>query len=240
MRFFSNLKRATSSIFSGLKRNSGNILSSIRDAQSRSNNRRVSELNDDEKIALIVAKESYETTPKRFIPSNNGMYELVYQQTTQYFKPYVNHERKTIMIGVRGTEVSDTNDLIEDFHIIRQDLNKGSFVEQSQRINMLREKISTLRRLYSGYSIVLSGHSLGGRLAKEVSRNDSSIRAITFNAGGLDRTQNVLDSNRTNITDITTGTDAISLGSLLNQNVKVYNPRGLGVSIDSHKLDAFF
>jgi hypothetical protein len=237
MRFLSKLRSTARGVLSSLVNRGKSILQPLKNLPKRS---QVNDLNEDEKIALKIAIQSYEQNPTRFIQSNNGMFELNLQQTTPYFKPYVNADRKTIFLGVRGTD-KDIKDLAEDAVIIAQDLGVRDiqFKQLSVRLSMLKEKISTLRRIYSGYSIVLVGHSLGGRLSKEVSRGDPSIRSITFNSGGLDLQENIKDAERTNIQDITTGTDLVSIGSIFNPRTKVYNPRGLGVGIGTHKLSAW-
>jgi hypothetical protein len=234
MRFLSGLKNIGRGVLSKLKSTGRQILSPIK------NRLKPSELNSEEKVALLIATQSYEKQPTQTIPSVNGVFRLIPEMTTEYFKPYINDTTKQIFLGVRGTDL-DINDLAEDALIIGQDLGRKNinFSRMSVRLSMLKDKISQLRNKYAGYSIVLIGHSLGGRLSKEISRTDSSIRAITFNSGGLDLFENIKDRRRENIQDITTGSDLISLGSLFNPRTKVVNPRGLGLGIKTHQLTAF-
>jgi len=229
MRFLKNLIQRGSGILSGIKR-------FVSPSQ-----RSVKELTPLQKVCAIIAKQAYEH-PNRLqtIPYYKGVWELDNELSNTYFCVYVNYQERTAILGVRGTEITDISDLSEDIKIIQQDLNiknqSLSFSSRSLRLREAREKYDKMREKYKSFKYITASHSLGARISKELARQYSNLQAITFNSGGLDAIENIRDRERRNIQDITSGTDLISIGSLLNPNTIIYNPRR---KIFSHTIDAF-
>ena len=79
-----------------------------------------------------------------------------------------------IVVVFRGTEINDINDLKNDVEMIRNYLpmQAESALEAYDKVAEFCEK--------NGYSLTVTGHSLGGSLATIVSA-ERGVPAVTFN-----------------------------------------------------------
>lgn len=95
-------------------------------------------------------------------------------------------ERCTVVVAFRGTVMKDLralDDLLSDVALIAGGLHKTS------RFQSILERFLQIRRKYRHCRLVLTGHSLGGTLAFEISRlmhkarDPAWYRTFVFNAG---------------------------------------------------------
>lgn len=225
MRFLKNLIQNGTGVLSGIKR------------YFTPSQRRVRELSPIQKLGALVAQQSYKH-PNRLktIPWSKGIWELDEELSSIHFCVYVNYQEKKVIFSVRGTQLSDMSDIAEDVKIIAQDLGQGNFARGSLRLKQAEALFKVIKNKYPNFSYLTASHSLGARTSKELARKYPELQAILFNTGGLDFFGNVGDYRRQNINDITSGTDIISFGSLVNPSTLVYNPNW---RYFSHGIDAF-
>ena len=75
---------------------------------------------------------------------------------------YFNEDLKEVVMCIRGTNPKNPDDLLNDANILIGNITKTRrFKELSQRLSQIIEK-------YQGYKVVLTGHSLGGKLSQEL------------------------------------------------------------------------
>lgn len=227
---FKKLKRFGQKIFSGLNRGGRKILSGL----VPSINNKTNELNEEQKLALYLSKESYKKPNERRGINN---YKYIDNLSNIYEAVFIDFNDKIIYIAFRGTKINDINDIREDLKIISQDLGQTNFNSVSQRIRSGKDLIDKLKSNYRDYKIKLCGHSLGSRISTELGRKNN-IPSIGFNTGGLDIIGNLTDRmfGRKNIQQITSGKDVISLGSLLSPYTTIYKNDKITNPFRTHSL----
>lgn len=90
---------------------------------------------------------------------------------------YVKPGSHTVIISYRGTVPSRGSDLFHDWHVANNTL-KGS--PRWQRSTKLVDKV---HELMPGSTVILTGHSLGASLARDVSNHPGVSAAVGFNTG---------------------------------------------------------
>jgi len=101
------------------------------------------------------------------IPIKNdasGFYSRLYAHNNEY------------VIAMRGTEITDWGDLVADFGIIRRKFG----VQFLNALNAYNVYLGQARKA----SLTITGHSLGGALAKYVAAKHG-VNAVAFNAPGI-------------------------------------------------------
>ena len=90
---------------------------------------------------------------------------------------FVNHKTKEVVIAHRGTVPTDTKDIVADLAIMANVSGSTSrFQKAIAKDKKVKDKYKPL-----GYSIVVVGHSLGGKLAYE-SAKANGLKAHVYNA----------------------------------------------------------
>ena len=90
---------------------------------------------------------------------------------------YVNHEKKTWIIGYRGTEVTAVKDYISDVNIL---LGTQAW---NDRFNGSVKVYEDAKKMYPDYHSVVTGHSLGGTIAYFIAKKFIPDRCVGFNPG---------------------------------------------------------
>ena len=141
---------------------------------------------------------------KRFT-DNTGFYAGVYQNLND------------IVVVFRGTEINDINDLKNDVEMIRNHLPT-----QAQSALEAYDKVAEFCE-NNGYSLTVTGHSLGGSLAAIVSA-ERDVPAVTFNPYGVkDLLPSGLTYNEDKIINYRSQSDPVSWVSVRNIIGKSYN-----------------
>ena len=135
-------------------------------------------------IAASVVKDLLDTSPKEPLPASNGDvnyakfaaasykderripkniapgYELVKYWSRA--SVYVNRAKREVVFSSRGTVPSDPVDIITDGWIVK------SKERQAPEYGELKKQFNLIVGMFPGYSIVLTGHSKGGRLVIDI------------------------------------------------------------------------
>jgi hypothetical protein len=139
---------------------------------------------------------------------------------------YVDDQDNSIVISIRGTVVSDYNDIISDIGIVG-----GDNEILLQRISEYKKIIDKTIEKYPNYNVVLTGHSLGGYLVQELVKHYDTFQGIVFNPATSLSNVNTENPNPNIIGYRTTG-DPVSLG-YSNVNMKTIRNK---FNIDRHSI----
>lgn len=90
---------------------------------------------------------------------------------------YINHEKKHLIIGYRGTEATDTKDIMSDAQILLGVSGVDKRVKSSLRI------YDAIHAQYPDYQKWVCGHSLGGTIAYIIAKHRMPARVTVFNPG---------------------------------------------------------
>lgn len=104
-------------------------------------------------------------------------YELDEKFNEFEYALYVNHEKKTWIIGYRGTEVTAVKDYISDLNIL---LGTQSW---NDRFNHSVQVYEDAKKTYPDYHSIVTGHSLGGTIAYFIAKKFIPDRCVGFNPG---------------------------------------------------------
>jgi hypothetical protein len=141
--------------------------------------------------------------------------DLSDRETTVFYNP----TSKKVIVGYRGTALGDFKTVGKD---LRSDIS--IFLGKTRNDERFREatqKYDTIRSKYDGYKIDLTGHSLGGALAKHVNdRRQDVDQAVTFSRGS---TPFHLQKNKDNQLDRTNAFDPVLWGALMENGKKSVN-----------------
>jgi len=75
---------------------------------------------------------------------------------------YVNNDLKEVVYAIRGTNPKNPEDLLNDAAIMVGAITK------TRRFKELSQRFADIYKKYTGYKIVLVGHSLGGELCRNI------------------------------------------------------------------------
>jgi len=123
---------------------------------------------------------------------------------------YINNNTKDIVIAHRGTNTSSRSNLISDVAI-------GFGTQGStERFNRAVRKDAKIKKAFPDHTIQLTGHSLGGTIGSQSSR-ENKIKGIFYNIGsGVPTLSSILSQRQkkdNNITHYSTNFDPISIQS---------------------------
>ncbi len=93
---------------------------------------------------------------------------------------YVNHAKKEVVFSSRGTDTSDPGDIVTDAWIVKSEERKAPEYAD------LKKQFNVVAGMFPGYSIVLTGHSKGGRLVIDLGEdfpNKGIKKVYTFAPG---------------------------------------------------------
>jgi Lipase (class 3) len=118
-----------------------------------------------------IAKAAYDHDPKV------ANFSFVPTLSTYEAKVFVKPGTDYVVVAFKGTDPSSINDIYTDIGLAAGHLSDSSRAARS------RATIEAVRRAIPGARIVVTGHSLGGSLAREVSNEPGVSRAVGFNTG---------------------------------------------------------
>lgn len=115
--------------------------------------------------------------------------------SNEYHSVYKNPESKNIYLGIRGTKMNDVNDLKADVGIFVGNTSAKRFEDANNLVKQMKQQ-------YPEYKITSIGHSLGGAISKEITKNNPEIQSYTFNAGSSpfgknEKVKNAIDVRKT-------------------------------------------
>ena len=123
-----------------------------------------------EKVFLDVSTQAYKPNPAAQVDG----FRLL--RATSTINAYINDGQKVIIIGVRGTEVKDTEDLKADASLP---------FNQLKTIGRYRKDAAFVREVlaqFPAYQVFLTGHSLGGAIDNQLKRDFPQLKdAVEFN-----------------------------------------------------------
>lgn len=178
------------------------------------------------KDSADFAKDAYQQQRQ----DNLHAYSLLPDMSDQQIAVYINEDNKSLMVALKGT--STIRDVITDLK-----LATGIALKDDEFYWRASRTIRKLKSKYKGYTIYVSGHSLGGAVARKIAEEFPDIKAVGFNPGsGLP--QLFSGSDPKNFTTIRNTGDVVSLlGKASNENgtrsTDSINPFGGIHSIDS-------
>ena len=110
-----------------------------------------------------VANDTYKRLTKPLLSNDNGKMKVV-------------EKDGKVIVGFRGTKLNDVDDLLDDALVVQGGIRK------SDRYKKSRKEVKDLISKYGKDNVELSGHSLGGSIARELSR-DLGVKADVYNPG---------------------------------------------------------
>lgn len=215
MGLFSNLKRTTGRVLKKLTSPISMTLKSV-SKMGKDKSRVINKIPDEDKTTALVAKQVYNSPNSRSPVVSD--FTLDRDFNAEKHCVYVNDSRNELIIGLRGTNPTDVEDLANDANIVRTDLFDEENVRfnRSYRISDADALYNRVRQKYPAYRIVVSGHSLAGRMAMELARNhrqrgvNGNTSYVAYNAGGFPMSVKDYPTDRTKI--YLTGSDVLSWG----------------------------
>lgn len=132
-------------------------------------------IEEDDIAAYKISGYVYDMIEKR--PLEVFDYEI--DKNTQQEKAclYVNHTEKKLIIGYRGTDFKNINDVLSDVQIILGVSGVDKRMEDSLKFYDL------VRAKYPDYKKHICGHSLGGTICYIVAKHRHPERCTVFNPG---------------------------------------------------------
>jgi hypothetical protein len=209
-------------IFSNLKKTAGKVLKMVSNPVSRTlksvsrwGSPVVKKIPEEDTISAIVSKQVYSEPNQRL--QRIGTFSLDNVFNGEKHCVYVDDTNNKIIIGLRGTNPTDIEDLANDANIIRTDFFDENNIRfnRSSRIGNSELLYNQVRRKYPSHFITVSGHSLAGRMTLELARNHKkqgiqNTNYIAYNAGGFPMSTS--DYPRENTKIYLSGSDLLSWG----------------------------
>lgn len=118
-----------------------------------------------------IARAAYDHDPKvegyTFVPSLSD-YET---------KVFVRPGTDVVVVSFKGTDPTNVDDIYTDIGLAAGHLSDSARTQRS------RASLERVREAMPGSRVIVTGHSLGGSLAREVSNDPMVKRAVGFNTG---------------------------------------------------------
>jgi len=157
-----------------------------------------------------VLKTTYQNKTKADEYFNSKNYHRINELSNISDRAYENPEKKEIILTYRGTK-NLINDIPADLDVL---LGTNLF---GNRINNAKRQYNKVKKTYPNHQITLTGNSLGGSIASEIS-TDKKDKIYTHNKGsGLFETFKKTKSNEKHYRN---PTDIISLTSSFKSNTR--------------------
>ena len=135
------------------------------------------------KVLYEMAENSYQNEPRQI-----DQYQLILK--SPYLSAY--RDDKTVILAVRGTDISDMKDLMADISIALGQLRSSQrYKSDIIEINKLKQEPELSHLYWIG-----TGHSLGGALIDEFLKQGLISEAVTFNPAVSREFYNVDNHNR--------------------------------------------
>ena len=134
------------------------------------NAKRVSGIDKEDVDIQKIANQTYKKDRRVQV----GSFNYVSNESDEEKALYKNDETKQIIIAFRGSKVM--KDLKTDLKLALGGIRK------TERYASSKDYVDKIKTLYPDYTITLTGHSLGGTLAIQMSK-DFGDKAVVFNAG---------------------------------------------------------
>ena len=186
-------------------------------------------------LCALICNECFKPVAERNAVFDNHYFytqNMSNERIAVYLNTFIN---KTAIIGIRGTDLTNTDDIRADMGIIQ-----GDFENNTKLMRIVNNTIGVINRLISdGYeadNITITGFSLGGDVALYCGANFNTSRIITFNAGSSPLQDEVIFRNPL-------ATNYIVSGDIISQNIEQVSPHNtevlnipVGSALEAHKL----
>jgi hypothetical protein len=145
--------------------------------------KKIAQLDSNQFLKALLASEVYKNPNSR----NNQImgYELDREFNEPILAVYQSPIEKRAILVIRGT--ASASDLLTDMRLIIQQISNLKAMDNSGRFQKLERNLNNIYQKYNrlGYTIHLSGHSLGGFESMRLEdRNPEKVDSgIAFNAG---------------------------------------------------------
>ena len=142
---------------------------------------------------------------------------------------YVDKQDKKIVIAIRGTVPTNFSVLVSDVGIVSADKTFNT-----TRLSNHEKMIDDVLQNYSGYKLVLTGHSLGGYLVEQLAEAYPDAQGVVFNPGtslseiNLSNPQSNVIGYRTKGDPVSAGYSSIPMRTIRSKNY-----------IDTHSITNF-
>ena len=121
---------------------------------------------------------------QQFLDAYQSGYDIIEDFTAPEYITAVNEEAQKVVIGFRGTDSSLMN-IYDDI----ADLEIGAGLPETSLPSYFPSRFKTgenvfkqVQKAYPGYDMTLTGHSLGGSVARYIG-DRNAVKAVVFNAG---------------------------------------------------------
>jgi hypothetical protein len=130
-------------------------------------------------VNQTLSEASYKKTKDRPLEVKSQGLDLIYQAqySNERIAVYIDHKKKEIKIGFRGTVPTSLRDLISDVKIAT-----GIGRDSDPYIIEAQALVKKLKSLYPDYKISTTGHSLGGFISREIAKKEN-VEGLGFNPG---------------------------------------------------------
>ena len=183
---------------------------------------------------LVTASgQAYQSENSRQTTINKqGNWQYQPQMSNNKRAVYFDREKNEYVVGLRGTVISDPEDLQDDLAIVKNSLvNRPRFKREKLFLEQLKKRHNPSR-------ITLTGHSLGGALATQLAQKTGD-HAVGYNSGTAPTVGNFVGNtvrrfkNGSKVKTYNVSSDPISLTNPWSKRIN--RKRGL----DPHSLNNF-
>ena len=194
------------------------------------------DLPDEHHDARFFASQAYAASP-----ANRGGYLFQPALSTPEHAVWYNAYKKDVHVSFRGTVPTNTKDLVSDAMLMVR--SEGANARFTDSVHALED----IARKYSGTSLSVSGHSLGGQLATHVLHHASDATAVriakvtTFNKAStpLPTGFQFKEARVSKQTNIKQAGDVVSEAAEPDDSHTIVLNNFTGGGLAAHKLESF-
>ena len=194
------------------------------------------DLPDEHHDARFFASQAYAASP-----ANRGGYLFQPALSTAEHAVWYNAYKKDVHVAFRGTVPTNTKDLVSDAMLMVR--SEGANARFTDSVHALED----IARKYSGTSLSVSGHSLGGQLATHVLHHASDATAVriskvtTFNKASTPMPTGFQfkEARVSKQTNIKQAGDVVSEAAEPDDSHTVMLNNFTGGGLAAHKLESF-